>query len=182
MAVYIGHTAGKTKEYIQKAKGGILFVDEAYTLNSGSENDFGHEALETIMKYMEDNRDDLMVIFAGYSDELDELIATNQGLESRFSKDNEIIFEDYTENELLQIFIFQAEKMGMLVNEDIYVDVLERIKEVKSNARNFGNARDVRNIVESANRARKKRIMSEIKSNPELSTEYAKTLRKEDLR
>ncbi len=179
---YVGQTATKTREYINKAKGGILFVDEAYTLNKGGENDFGSEALTTIMTAMENDRDNLMVIFAGYSNELDELIATNQGLESRFPKDNEIIFEDYSDEELLQIFIFQAKKVGMLVNEDVYPDVLERIREVKANALNFGNARDVRNIVESADKARKMRIMREVNANKEVDNQYAITLSKEDLR
>ncbi len=181
VAGYVGQTAAKTKEYIQQAKGGILFVDEAYTLNKGGENDFGQEALETIMTAMENNRDDLMVIFAGYSDELDALIATNQGLESRFSKDNEIIFEDYTDDELLQIFIFQAKKSGMVVGEEVYPYVLERIRQTRDNAKNFGNARDIRNIVETANRARKKRIMQEVKADASLSPDYAVTLKKEDL-
>lgn len=181
VAGYVGQTATKTKEMINKAMGGILFVDEAYTLNQGGENDFGMEALNTIMAEMENNREDLMVIFAGYSQEIDGLIDKNQGLESRFPKQNEIIFEDYTEEELLQIFLFQQKKLGMLVKEELHQDIKDMIANSKKNARSFGNARAVRNIVEAVNRKHKQRITTLIAAGEEVTNEEFVTIEKDDL-
>ncbi len=158
VAGYVGQTAAKTQEVINRAMGGILFVDEAYTLASGGENDYGKEALTTIMKAMEDNRDDLMVIFAGYEKEIDELLDLNQGLSSRFSKQNEVIFEDYTDEELTEIFIYQALRKGMVIEEGLKESITERIRRVKAQTKDFGNARGVRNLVEETDARRKQRI------------------------
>lgn len=179
VAGYVGQTAEKTQAVINSAMGGILFVDEAYTLVGKGENDFGNEALTTIMKAMEDHRDDLMVIFAGYSKEIDELIATNQGLESRFSKQNEIVFEDYTPDELLQIFLFQAK--GMIVEEELYPFIQEVIGKAQAEAASFGNARGVRNIVDSVNGFRKQRIQGMIRSGQKPDAQTAMTITREDL-
>lgn len=181
IAGYVGQTGAKTQEYINKAMGGILFVDEAYTLAQGGENDFGMEALTTIMTAMENHRDDLMVIFAGYSKEIDGLIDKNQGLESRFPKQNEIIFEDYTEEELLQIFLYQAKKNGMIVGEELYQDISAIIAGIKREARNFGNARAVRNLVEAINLNRKQRIVSMGDKGLELSNEEFSRIIRADL-
>ncbi len=181
VAGYVGQTAEKTQTVINSAMGGILFVDEAYTLVGKGENDFGNEALTTIMKAMEDHRDDLMVIFAGYSKEIDELIATNQGLESRFSKQNEIVFEDYTPDELLQIFLFQAKGKGMIVEEELYPFIQEVIGKAQAEVASFGNARGVRNIVDSVNGFRKQRIQGLIRSGQNPDAQTAKTITKEDL-
>lgn len=178
---YVGQTAIKTQEIIDSAMGGILFVDEAYELNKGG-NDFGGEALNTIMTAMENHRDDLMVIFAGYSKEIDELIATNQGLESRFSKQNEIIFEDYSKDELLQIFLFQAKKKGLIVSEELHGKVADVIQEAKEAADNFGNARGVRNIVEAVDKARKGRIQAMVAAGADVSPQVALTLTEDDLK
>ena len=94
VAGYVGQTAIKTQKVIQKALGGVLFIDEAYALNGKSENDFGQEAIDTILKAMEDHRDDLVVIVAGYTDLMDRFIHSNPGLESRFNRF--LLFEDYT--------------------------------------------------------------------------------------
>ena len=90
---YVGQTAIKTREILEKATGGILFVDEAYTLYNESSNDFGKEAVETIMKYMEDHRDDIMIIFAGYTQQMRNFLKINPGIASRIS--HEFFFEDY---------------------------------------------------------------------------------------
>ncbi len=94
VAGYVGQTAIKTQKVIEKAMGGVLFIDEAYALNGRSENDFGQEAIDTILKAMEDHRDDLVVIVAGYTDLMDRFIHSNPGLESRFNRF--LLFDDYT--------------------------------------------------------------------------------------
>ena len=180
VAEYVGQTAPKTQQYIDAALGGILFVDEAYELYKGGGQDFGMEALTTIMKAMEDKRDDLMVIFAGYSREIDELIAANQGLESRFSKQNEIFFDDYTTEELTQIFLYQAKKKGLVIEERLYSVISDTIERVKGQSENFGNARGVRNIVEAVDRARKHRITQLLMQGEAPDKEAALTLTEAD--
>lgn len=97
---YVGQTAIKTQNIIQKAMGGVLFIDEAYTLARGGEQDFGKESIDTLVKAMEDNRNNLVVILAGYTDEMEQLLKTNSGLRSRIA--NNVIFEDYNINELIE--------------------------------------------------------------------------------
>ncbi len=101
VAGYVGQTAIKTQKVIEKAMGGVLFIDEAYALNGRSENDFGQEAIDTILKAMEDHRDDLVVIVAGYTDLMDRFIHSNPGLESRFNRF--LLFDDYTTDEMVEI-------------------------------------------------------------------------------
>jgi len=180
VAGYVGQTATQTQAVIDSAIGGILFVDEAYELNKGG-NDFGMEALTTIMTAMENRRDELIVIFAGYEKEIDELINTNQGLESRFSKQNNIIFEDYTTDELLQIFLFQEKKNQVTVPEELHGAIKELIEKERSASLNFGNARGVRNLVENVEKARKSRIQSLIEQGVKVDREMALTLTIEDI-
>ena len=108
VAGYVGQTAIKTRKVIDSALGGVLFIDEAYALNGGGANDFGQEAIDTLLKAMEDHRDDLVVIVAGYDGLMDEFIHSNPGLESRFNRF--LHFADYTAEELLAIFRMQCEK------------------------------------------------------------------------
>lgn len=108
VAGYVGQTALKTQKVIEKAMGGVLFIDEAYALNGKSENDFGQEAIDTVLKAMEDHRDDLVVIVAGYTDLMDKFIHSNPGLESRFNRF--LLFEDYTADEMVQIFDMQCKR------------------------------------------------------------------------
>ena len=106
---YVGGTAIKVKEVVNKALGGILFIDEAYTLtNSGSSNDFGPEAIDTLLKLMEDHREDFIVIVAGYSDLMEQFLNSNPGLRSRFNKF--IHFEDYNPEEMVKIFKLLCKK------------------------------------------------------------------------
>lgn len=147
VAGYVGQTALKTSEIIQKALGGILFIDEAYSLTNKGENDFGDEAIETILKAMEDNRDNLVVIVAGYQDLMNDFINSNPGLKSRFNK--YLNFEDYDAIQLYHIFITFCKKDGY----DISDSAIEVLKNYFSNLyehrdQNFANARDVRNSFE----------------------------------
>ena len=147
VAGYVGQTALKTQEKIQEAIGGVLFIDEAYSLVKDG-NDFGMEAIETILKAMEDHRDELVVIVAGYPDLMETFINSNPGLRSRFSRF--IYFPDYNEEELYQIFELMCIKYDYRLTPDAKEKVKERIHQEKvTQKRNFANARTVRNIFES---------------------------------
>ena len=146
VAGYVGQTALKTQQAVEKALGGVLFIDEAYALNGSSENDFGQEAIDTVLKAMEDHRDDLVVIAAGYEDLMERFIHSNPGLESRFNRF--LHFEDYTEEELLSIFRMRCEKVGCVLSAEAEEAARERIR--AENGPAFGNARGVRNLFERA--------------------------------
>lgn len=147
VAGYVGQTAIKTQDVIQSALGGILFIDEAYSLAKESENDFGQEAIDTILKAMEDNREDFVVIVAGYDGLMETFINSNPGLKSRFNK--YITFSDYCGEELYSIF-----NMFIAKNEYVIDSALDHSLQLYFNDLyvnrddNFGNARDVRNIFE----------------------------------
>ena len=144
---YVGQTAIKTQEVIQSALGGILFIDEAYSLTSKSENDYGSEAIDTLLKAMEDHRDDLIVIVAGYPALMEKFLYSNPGLESRFNKF--IYFEDYNEDELYNIFWLMCEESNLTLDAaaDKYIkDYFKRLYENRSP--NFANGRAVRNLFE----------------------------------
>lgn len=147
VAGYVGQTAIKTSKVLEKAAGGVLFVDEAYTLISGSEHDFGQEAVDTILKAMEDNRDDLIVIVAGYTDLMHDFIESNPGLRSRFNRYLE--FTDYTPEEMLEIFQGNCKKSSYEPKEAALEKLLEYFKGMTAaHRRTFGNARGVRNVFE----------------------------------
>ena len=145
VAGYVGQTALKTQKVIEKAMGGVLFIDEAYALNGKSENDFGQEAIDTILKAMEDHRDDLVVIVAGYTELMDRFIHSNPGLESRFNRFLE--FEDYTTEQMLAIFKMQCKKGCYVLAQGTEELVRDFIAE-ESAGDSFGNARGVRNLFE----------------------------------
>ena len=145
VAGYVGQTALKTQKVIEKAMGGVLFVDEAYALNGKSENDFGQEAIDTLLKAMEDHRDDLVVIVAGYTDLMDKFIHSNPGLESRFNRF--LLFEDYSLDELMAIFKMRCGK-GYTLSPEAEPLVRDYIAEESADGDGFGNARGVRNISE----------------------------------
>lgn len=155
VAGYVGQTAAKTAKVVESAIGGVLFIDEAYSLITKSENDFGSEAINTLLKLMEDNRDDLVVIVAGYDGLMDDFIHSNPGLESRFNR--YLHFEDYTVNEMLAILDLQLKK-GQYTLDDAAKDaVRDYIEASNTSSTAFGNARGIRNIfeklmVEQANR------------------------------
>ncbi len=148
VAGFVGQTAIKTDQVIKKAIGGVLFIDEAYSLVSDGENDFGHEAVETLLKAMEDHRDDLVVIVAGYEDLMEEFISSNPGLESRFNR--YFIFEDYNGDQLYEIFASMCRKNEYRLTVEAQEFAKEYFNELfKNRDENFGNARDVRNVFEN---------------------------------
>ncbi len=149
VAEYVGQTAPKTMAVVQKALGGVLFVDEAYSLatGDGQGNSYNAEAIATLIQAMENYRDNLVVIFAGYTKEMQDFLNANSGIVSRIGYTLE--FEDYTVEELLKIFTQMMEKSGFIVTEEALKKVEEIINEYKD-SRNFGNARFVRNLYEKA--------------------------------
>ncbi|MCI2056692.1 MAG: AAA family ATPase [Oscillibacter sp.] len=146
VAGYVGQTAIKTSKVIDSAIGGVLFIDEAYALNGRAENDFGQEAIDTILKAMEDHRDDLVVIVAGYDGLMDDFVHSNPGLESRFNRF--LHFDDYNVDEMMQIFKSQCKKGCYTLDDAAEKEVREFIQVSNTNSISFGNARGVRNIFE----------------------------------
>lgn len=161
---YVGQTAIKTQGVIQQALGGVLFIDEAYTLARGNDsNDYGQEAIDTILKAMEDHRDNLVVIVAGYPDLMERFVNSNPGLKSRFNK--YIYFEDYTPEELLEIFDSMCKKSGLTATQDTRDLVLKHFeKEYANRNETFANGREVRNFFEKTvvNQANRLAIESNI--------------------
>lgn len=144
---FIGQTGPKTLDKIKEAYGGVLFIDEAYSLYSGSQNDFGYEAISTLIKEMEDNRDKLVVIMAGYPDEMERMLSMNAGIRSRVSYT--IDFQDYSSSELVEIFTIGAEKQGFVLMDETVAKLGEVFEAayVKRD-RHFGNARAARSLFE----------------------------------
>jgi len=146
VAEYVGQTAVKTMNVVEKAMGGVLFVDEAYALASkNGDNTFNAECIATLIKAMEDYRDDLVVIFAGYTKEMQDFLDSNSGIVSRIGYTME--FEDYTTEELKQIFTGMVNKAGFIL-EDGALDEVEQLINENRDTKNFGNARFVRNVFE----------------------------------
>ena len=148
VAGYVGQTAVKTRKKIEEAMGGVLFIDEAYALaKTGQENDFGQEAIDTILKAMEDHRDDFVVIAAGYTEPMERFIDSNPGLRSRFNK--YIEFPDYTDEELLAIFDQNCRKYQYVCEAGVREAVEKELQRRRAAAgTNFANAREVRNLFE----------------------------------
>ncbi len=169
VAGYVGQTALKVHEVVENSLGGVLFIDEAYTLASSSGNDFGQEALDTLVKLMEDHRNDLVVIVAGYTEEMKEFLKSNTGLVSRFNRF--ITFPDYTDDELVDIFKNMADKNSFNMDEGVITSLKEYLATMPDRLRaEFGNARGIRNLFESmivnqANRV----IRTEVSSMEELT-------------
>lgn len=156
---YIGHTAQKTREQLKKAYGGILFIDEAYALARGGEKDFGKEAIDLLVKSMEDHKNDFILILAGYPKEMQDFLETNPGLRSRFPI--HIDFPDYNQHELLRI----AEQMFSSRQYDLSTATRSALATLllahqSSLREKFGNARTVRNIIERALRRQAVRLMA----------------------
>lgn len=161
VAGYVGQTAIKTSEIMQKALGGILFIDEAYSLTNKGENDFGNEAIETILKYMEDNRNNLVVIVAGYRDLMSNFINSNPGLKSRFNK--YLDFEDYTPSQLYRIFLSLCTDGGYELTDPAAEYLKNYFSDLYAHRdQNFANARDVRNSFETILTNQANRISQQI--------------------
>ncbi len=153
---YIGHTAQRTREHIGRATGGILFVDEAYALARGGDKDFGREAIDTLVKAMEDHRNELLVILAGYPDEMDWFIASNPGLASRFPI--HMSFLDYALDELMAIAEVICRDRQYRLTPEAKAMLLTRLA-FEGTIENFGNARAVRNALEGAIRRQALRLV-----------------------
>ncbi len=168
VAEYMGQTAIKTNALVDSALNGVLFIDEAYALvpdASYSGGDYGQEAISTLLKRMEDDRDRLVVIIAGYPKEMQRFIDSNPGLKSRFNR--YINFPDYTAEELYRIYLMYAKKNEYTLNQEAGVYLRERLEDVvEHKTRNFGNARYVRNIFEKSIQRQANRI-SRMKSPKE---------------
>ncbi|WP_163195346.1 AAA family ATPase [Clostridium thermarum] len=157
---YIGQTSSKTLDKIKEAYGGVFFIDEAYTLAQGGDNDYGKEALATLIKEMEDNRDKLMVILAGYTEEIEELLNLNPGIKSRVGFT--IHFPDYSPDELMEIFKIYCLKNDYILEEKAERFLYNVLKELYSSRdKSFGNARLVRQLFERIRMKQANRIMTE---------------------
>lgn len=157
---YVGHTAPLVNQVIKSALGGVLFIDEAYSLYRGGEDSFGLEAIDTLVKGIEDNRDDLIVILAGYSKEMEEFLESNSGLKSRFP--NIIDFPDYTGKELLEIAKITAKSKGYVIDEKALKPLLSYFEKVQATrAKDAGNGRLVRNKIEEAILNQSRRLVAE---------------------
>ncbi|MEO6125718.1 MAG: AAA family ATPase [Ilumatobacteraceae bacterium] len=147
VAGFVGQTATKTMTVLESSLGGMLLIDEAYSLARGGADDFGREAIDTLVKFMEDHRDDIGIVAAGYPTEMQEFVDTNPGLKSRFTKT--INFADYTDDELIRIFENLGEKNHYALTDDARLK-LRAILAATSRDRGFGNARLIRNLFEEA--------------------------------
>lgn len=150
VAGYVGQTAIKTQEVIEKAMGGVLFIDEAYTLAPDANGkDYGQEAIDTLLKVMEDKRDNFVVIVAGYPEPMKKFIESNPGLRSRFNK--YINFEDYTPSQLATIYQSMCKQAGYVLSVEAKTCIIEKLENLHANrSANFANAREVRNLFEKA--------------------------------
>lgn len=176
IAEYVGQTAVKTNKKIDEALDGVLFIDEAYSLVQGAKEDYGPEAISTLLKRMEDDRDRLVVIVAGYTKEMEDFINSNPGLQSRFNR--YIHFTDYTAEELYDIFCLQMKKNEYTISEE----ASNRLKMILADTlahkgKDFGNARFVRNLFEKVIEHQANRLANE----PNLTKELLAELREEDL-
>lgn len=164
---YVGHTAKITNDVIKSALGGVLFIDEAYALCRDKHDTFGLEAIDTLVKGIEDNREDLVVILAGYNEEMGAFLKTNSGLKSRFP--NVIDFEDYTSEEMYEISLITATSKGYKVSEDCKEPLIKLFDKKQIKGRNdSGNGRLVRNVIESAVLNQSKRLILDYTAPMEL--------------
>jgi probable Rubsico expression protein CbbX len=175
---YIGHTAPKTKEVLKKAMGGVLFIDEAYYLyRPENERDYGQEAIEILLQVMEDNRDDLVVILAGYSDRMDTFFRSNPGMASRIA--HHIDFPDYTADELLAIARLMATNMHYRFDADSEAALREYI-ERRMRQPHFSNARSIRNCIDRSRLRMANRLFAA--RNVVLDRADLETISSEDIR
>ena len=169
VAGYVGQTASQTTRIIDSAMGGVLFIDEAYTLASGSGNDFGKEAIDTLLKRMEDDKGKFIVIAAGYSGDMDRFLDSNPGLTSRFSK--HIIFDDYIPEEMTEIFKGMVKQKGMKIDDGVEEFVLQLFTDIfNKRDKNFANGRTVRNIFEGVLQNQAARIVAEKRKGNDITS------------
>ncbi|MFB4211210.1 stage V sporulation protein K [Shouchella sp. JSM 1781072] len=172
---YIGHTAQKTRDVLKQAQGGVLFIDEAYSLSRGGEKDFGKEAIDTLVRGMENHANEFVLILAGYSKEMDFFMSLNPGLPSRFPIS--ITFPNYAVEELIEMLIGMAKERDYIIEKDALNRCRDQIKHVLAEeAYSFSNGRYMRNMIEEAIRLQAVRVLKEDK----FTKSELETLRKED--
>lgn len=177
---YIGHTAQKTRDLIKKALGGVLFIDEAYSLARGGEKDFGKEAIDTLVKAMEDQKNQFILILAGYSEEMDFFLSSNPGLPSRFPI--QMNFPDYTIDQLIQIAEGMVKERDYIMMPQATLKLKQYLLHEKCESEQvFSNARCVRNIIERALRHQAVRLLNQYGGGSPGKLELM-TLRNEDLK
>ncbi|KEF39965.1 stage V sporulation protein K [Schinkia azotoformans MEV2011] len=179
---YIGHTAQKTRDLIKKAMGGILFVDEAYSLARGGEKDFGKEAIDTLVKNMEDKQNAFILILAGYAKEMDQFLNLNPGLRSRFPL--VIEFPDYTVDQLMEIAKKMMTERQYVFSKEAEWKLREQLQNIKYNRSShvFSNGRYIRNVIEKAVRTQAMRLlMNDSYEKTELETILSEDLVFSDL-
>ena len=175
---YIGHTAPKTKEVLKKAMGGVLFIDEAYYLyRQENERDYGQELIEILLQVMENNRDDLVVILAGYADKMDRFFHSNPGFRSRVA--HHIDFPDYTNDDLLAIAVKMLGSLNYSLDNDARRALAEYIA-LRRTQPLFANARSIRNALDRARLRQANRLFAA--QNPELTLDALTTIEEEDIR
>jgi probable Rubsico expression protein CbbX len=175
---FIGHTAPKTKEVLKRAMGGVLFIDEAYFLHRPeNERDYGQEAIEILLQVMENQRDDLVVIFAGYKDRMERFFRSNPGLSSRIA--HHVDFPDYGSDELLAIARLMLAQMQYRLSEDATGALIEYIQRRQARP-NFANARSIRNALDRARLRQANRLVS--RRGAPLDREDLMTIEAEDIR
>ena len=176
VAEYVGQTAVKTNKIIDSALDGVLFIDEAYSLVDGGQSDYGKEAISTLLKRMEDDRNRLVVILAGYTNDMKRFIDSNPGLQSRFNR--YIEFPDYTADELLQIFEFNLKNNEYCISNEARTALSEYLQKcVNEKDERFGNGRFVRNLFEKTI----ERQANRLSQAPNLTAEMLTTIEIEDL-
>ncbi|GGA24818.1 AAA family ATPase [Paenibacillus physcomitrellae] len=177
---YIGHTAQKTRDLVKKAMGGILFIDEAYSLARGGEKDFGKEAIDTLVKAMEDHKNQFVLILAGYSDEMEFFLDTNPGLPSRFPI--QIDFPDYSIDQLIQISEMMAKERDYILMPQAILKLKQHLLAEKMESPHaFSNARYVRNVIERSIRQQAVRLLNQYGGSSPGKLELM-TIRTEDLK
>lgn len=177
---YIGHTAQKTRDLVRKAIGGVLFIDEAYSLARGGEKDFGKEAIDTLVKAMEDHKNQFVLILAGYPAEIDDFLMTNPGLPSRFPI--QIEFPDYTVDQLIQISELMAKERDYILQPQTIFKLRQHLmQEKQSTMFSFSNARYVRNSIEKAIRYQAVRLLNQYANSVPAKQELM-MIRPEDLK
>ncbi|HEY2493524.1 MAG TPA: AAA family ATPase [Paenibacillus sp.] len=177
---YIGHTAQKTRELVKKSMGGILFIDEAYSLARGGEKDFGKEAIDTLVKSMEDNKNQFILILAGYSEEMEFFLQTNPGLPSRFPI--QVDFSDYSVDQLIQISEVMAKERDYILMPQAILKLKQHILQEKNESLHpFSNGRYIRNMIEKSIRNHAVRLLNQYVNSQPGKLELM-TLRTEDFK
>lgn len=177
VAEYEGQSASKTRRAFEKAKGGVLFVDEAYDLVNGDRDDFGKEALTELIQQAENNRDNTVIILAGYTEPVARMLSSNPGAASRFPETGHIDFPDYSATEKMKIFSRAAGKGEYELDADAQKEVAAAIKAMPQGERS-GNARDVRNLYEATVKAQHRRVAGKPRTRSELKRITADDVRR----